>query len=590
VSLIKMLGLLYGSLPKERHRQFKALVVLIFISSFAEVISLGAVLPFMAVITQPDEVLRYSIVALFAESFGINSGKELIIPLSIVFGLAAILSGVLRLLLLRASIRLGNNCGADLSVEIYRRTLYQPYSVHISQSTSEIITSITQKVGAVTSVLTSVVILIASLFLFLSIVGTLIAVDPIIAISAAIVFGFAYVTIGWATKKKLKENSLVIAREQNFVVKALQEGLGSIRDVLIAGTQELYISLYDESVNKIRHSTSQNTFINQFPRYAIEALGLVSIAAFVLYLNNNGGNVTNSLGLIAILALGAQRLLPITQQIYGNWSLVLGNQYAIADVLKLLNQPLISQNSKHDEDKLMFNESIKFQNVSFTYSKNYKPVFDGISLSIPKGSRVGIVGSTGGGKSTLLDLLMGLLDPSEGKIYVDGKDVSLRKFKRLWQSSIAHVPQNIFLTDATIAENIAFGVPLDKIKMADVKKAAKYAKISDFIESSPDGYSANVGERGVRLSGGQRQRIGIARALYREADVIVFDEATSALDDKTEDAVMHTINNLSQNITMFIVAHRLTTLKKCDFIVKLDSGEVIGTYDYNQIIEMNEIS
>ena len=249
--------------------------------------------------------------------------------------------------------------------------------------------------------------------------------------------------------------------------------------------------------------------------------------------------------------------------------------------------PLPAQVNQPEPEPLELRQSIRFDNVSFQYSSNGTWVLEGIDLTIPKGARVGIIGSTGSGKSTALDLLMGLLEPTHGQILVDGQPISL-DHKRAWQRTVAHVPQNIFLADTTIAENIAFGIPPDQIDLERVRKAAQQARIADFIESRPEAYSAIVGERGVRISGGQRQRIGIARALYKQASVLIFDEATSALDNETEQAVMQTIEGLNKDLTLLIIAHRLTTLKNCDVIVKLDGRRISAQSTYGQIVNFAE--
>ena len=261
-SIVKTLNTLWHCLPARRHWQFKVLVVLTLLSAASEVVSLGAVIPFIAVITQPDKVMEYSAVSYLADVLGITTGAELVLPLSIAFGLAAVLAGALRLSLVWCTIQVGNGCGADLSVDVYRRTLFQPYAAHISRSSSEIISSITQKVGAVTAVLTSVMVFITSLFLFFAIVITLIVVDPTTAFACATSFGIAYVAVGWVTNSRLGVNSEIIAQEQNQVVKALQEGLGSIRDVLLDGSQKVYIDSYSASVNKLKIGHCQNAFIH----------------------------------------------------------------------------------------------------------------------------------------------------------------------------------------------------------------------------------------------------------------------------------------------------------------------------------------
>ena len=582
-SIAALLVQLYNHISSRRRRQFALLLGLTILSSFAEVVSLSAVLPFIGILTQPEKVFASPALAGIVQALGITSGAELVLPLTIGFAVAALIAGALRLLLLWVSIRLSNATGADLSIEVYRRTLYQPYSVHVARSSSEIISGITQKVGTATGVLISVVTVITSTALFVAIMATLLAVDPIVAIIAALSFGSAYGVIAWLTRRRLVYNSQCIAQEQTQVVKALQEGLGAIRDVLLDGTQKVYCNVYRKAILQLQRASGENTFINQAPRYAMEALGMALIAAFVLALSHRPGGVAAALPILGMLALGAQRLLPLMQQLYGNWSVVAGSKAALADVLALLDQPLPAEANQPEPGPLALSQDIRFDNVSFQYSSNDPWVLDGINLTIPKGARIGIIGSTGSGKSTALDLLMGLLEPTQGQILVDGQPVSL-DHRRAWQRTVAHVPQSIFLADTTIAENIAFGIPPDQIDLERVRKAAEQARIAEFIESRPEAYSAIVGERGVRLSGGQRQRIGIARALYKQASVLIFDEATSALDNETEQAVMQAIEELSENLTILIIAHRLTTLKSCSAIVKLDCGKIAAQCTYEQII------
>lgn len=585
-SIAALLVQLYNHISSRRRRQFALLLGLTMLSSFAEVVSLSAVLPFIGVLTQPEKVLASPALAGIVRAMGITSGAELVLPLTIGFAVAALVAGALRLLLLWVSIRLSNATGADLSIEVYRRTLYQPYSVHVARSSSEIISGITQKVGTATGVLISVITVITSTALFAAIMVTLLAIDPIVAIIAAASFGSAYGAIAWLTRRRLVHNSQCIAQEQTRVVKALQEGLGAIRDVLLDGTQKVYCNVYRKAILQLQRASGENTFINQAPRYAMEALGMALIAVFVLALSHRPGGVAAALPILGVLALGAQRLLPLMQQLYGNWSVVAGSKAALADVLALLDQPLPAEANQLEPEPLVLRQDIRFDNVSFQYGSNAPWVLEGINLVIPKGGRVGFIGSTGSGKSTALDLLMRLLEPARGQILVDGQPIGL-EHRRAWQRTVAHVPQSIFLADTTIAENIAFGLPPDQIDPGRVRKAAEQARIAEFIESRPEGYGAIVGERGVRLSGGQRQRIGIARALYKQASVLIFDEATSALDNETEQAVMQAIEGLSEELTILIIAHRLTTLKGCTQIVELGDGGIKRTGSYQDIVNQS---
>jgi len=585
-SIYRLLYRIWHNILPRRRWQFVLLLGLTVVSSFAEVVSLSAVVPFIGIITQPDKVFNSPTIAGFAKALGIISASDLVLPITIAFALAGLIAGVLRLILLRVSIRLGNATGADLSIEVYRRTLYQPYSVHVARSSSEIISGITQKVGTASSVLLSVVNVVTSAVLFVAILITLLAYDPLVATVASFSFASAYGIIAWITRHRLILNSQRIAQEQTQVVKALQEGLGAIRDVLIDGAQTIYCNVYRKSILQLQRASGENNFINQAPRFAMESLGMAMIAFFVLAMSANPGGIGAKLPMLGMLALGAQRLLPLMQQLYGNWSMVAGSKAALIDVLVLLDQPLPIEAFQSEPAPLTLKGTICFDNIQFRYGSNSPWVLNGINLTIPKGARVGFVGRTGSGKSTVLDILMGLLEPTQGKVLVDGQPLT-HELMRAWQRTIAHVPQSIFLADDTIAGNIAFGITPDQIDLERVRMAAKQARIAEFIESRPEGYNAIVGERGVRLSGGQRQRIGIARALYKQANVLIFDEATSALDSETEQSVMQAIEGLSEDLTIFIVAHRLSTLKNCHMIVQLEHGKINNKYSYEQLINTN---
>ncbi|MBI5450715.1 MAG: ABC transporter ATP-binding protein [Gammaproteobacteria bacterium] len=555
-------------------------------SSFAEVVSLGAVVPFIGILTQPEKVFNAPLMLGIVQGLDVTSAADLVLPIIVAFSAAALVAGGLRLLLLWASIRLANATGTDFSVEVYRRTLFQPYHVHVARSSSEIISGTTQKVGTATSVLTSLVTVVTSAILFAAILATLILINPIIAIIAVISFGVGYGLIAWKTRRRLKNNSQCIAQQQTQVVKSLQEGLGAIRDVLLDGTQEIYCDAYKKAVQQLQRATGENQYITLAPRYVMEALGMILIATFAYALSHQPGGIGAALPVLGALALGAQRLIPLLQQLYSNWTFVVGSQATLSDVLNLLEQPLPDDAYTSLPTPLMFQNTICFENLRFQYGSDGPWVLDGINLTISKGARIGFVGSTGSGKSTALDLLMSLLEPTQGRILVDGQPIS-GKHRRAWQRTIAHVPQSIYLADATIAENIAFGVPSDQIDLDLVRRVAKQAQIAEFIESRLEGYGAFVGERGIRLSGGQRQRIGIARALYKQATVIIFDEATSALDSSTEKAVMSAIENLDRTLTILIIAHRITTLQNCDMIVQLEHGQVVSQDSYDHFMKIN---
>jgi len=552
-----------------------------FAASFAEMFSIGSILSFLTVLTVPDKIFKLSGAQPFIHFLGLTSPSQLLLPLTIGFGFAAIISGAMRLLLLWASTRLSFALGADLSISIYRRTLYQPYSVHAARNSSEVISGISGKAnGVIFNIITPGLNLISSAIMLIAILIALFAIDPVIALSAFGGFGMIYGFIIWFTRERMLINSQSMSRESVQVIKSLQEGLGGIRDVLIDGCQAVYCQIYRNADLPMRRAQGNVTFIGLSPRYAIEALGMILIAGLAYALAKQPDGITRAIPVLGALALGAQRLLPVLQQAYGSWSSIQSGQASLQDTLELLDQPLPDYVDQPAATPIPFNKQINLQNLSFRYTQQTPFVLKNLNLTLHKGSRIGFIGLTGSGKSTLLDIVMGLLPPTEGTLDIDGQTVT-QSNNRAWQAHIAHVPQAIFLADSTIEENIAFGVQKDKIDHERVKQAARQAQIADIIETWPKKYQTFVGERGIRLSGGQRQRIGIARALYKQADVIIFDEATSALDNKTEQAVMQAIESLSTELTVLIIAHRQTTLRNCTHVVELaDSGiKRIGTYD-----------
>ncbi len=583
-SIPLLLQRLWHHISPRRRGQFGLLLLLMLLASFAEILSIGAVLPFLGVLTAPEQIYVLPIVQPVIKALNLIEPKQLLLPLTVAFGVAALIAGAMRLLLLWASTRLSFATGADISISIYRRTLYQPYAVHCARNSSEVINGISGKAnGVIYSIIVPVLTLISSSVMLIAILIALLSVQPVIALAAFGGFGLIYAVIIRLTRKQLMFDSMCAARETTQVIKSLQEGLGGIRDVLIDGSQATYCQIYTNADLPLRRAQGNSLFISASPRYGMEALGMLLIAALAYSLAQQTDGIANAIPILGALALGAQRLLPVLQQAYGSWTQINSGQSSLKDTLELLDQALPDYASQPSAQLLPFNQNISLKQLGFRYSSQTPYVFAQLNLTIAKGSRVGFIGTTGSGKSTLLDIVMGLLQPTEGALEIDNQKVTPTNH-RAWQAHIAHVPQAIFLADSTIEENIAFGVPKDKIDHERVRLAAHQAQISDSIESWPEQYQTFVGERGIRLSGGQRQRIGIARALYKQADVIIFDEATSALDNETEQAVMDAIEGLSKDLTLLIIAHRLTTLKNCTQIVELGSGGIKRTGSYQDIV------
>ena len=571
---------LWSHLKRPRKIQFALLLALMMLASMAEMISIGAVVPFLGALINPEQVFNHPSVQPVLAFFGVRSAEELLLPLTLIFCVAAVSAGVVRVVLLYATTRFSFSVGADFSIDVYRRSLYQLYSVHIGRNSSEIINGIVGKVAMlIGSVLMPILTLISSTILLTGVLCMLFIIDPEIAIVAISSFGFLYLLTTLFSRRNLRENSECIARESTRVIKTLQEGLGGIRDVLIDGTQETFCAIYRSADLPMRRAQARNIFIGASPRFIMEMIGMVMIAALAYNMAHREGGVSAAIPVLGALALGAQRLLPMLQQGYNALATILGAEKSLRDGLDLLAQPMPLHVGESTLKRLPFERSIRLDDIGFRYTSDQSWVMRHICLEIPKGKRVGFIGSTGAGKSTLLDIVMSLLTPTEGVMLIDGQAVSVDNFRN-WQAHIAHVPQSIFLSDGSIEENIAFGLAPKDIDPKRIRYAAKQAHIHEIIESWPEKYQSKVGERGVRLSGGQRQRVGIARALYKRTDVIIFDEATSALDSTTESAIMEAIDSLSSDITILTVAHRLTTLQKCDFIVEIEGGRIsrIGPY------------
>jgi ATP-binding cassette subfamily B protein len=583
-----MLKQLWRHLSKRRQKQFLLLLILIIIVSLIEVISLGAVLPFLGILTAPEQIYQHPLIQPLIQQLEITAPNHLLLPITLLFITVTLLAGTARLMLLYIMTRLSFAAGADLSINIYRRTLYQEYAVHVAQNSSEVINGIIIKTGSVISgAIGPTLTIFSSIILFISVMTVLFAININVALSASIIFGLLYWGVIRFTHQQLKENSDCIAEQSTQRIKSLQEGLGGVRDVLIDGSQQFYCQLYSDADLPMRRASGNNTFIAQSPRYAIEVIGMTLIAGFAYLMTRQESGIITAIPVLGTLSLGALRLLPALQQAYAAYSSFKGSKSSIRDVLDLLEQPLPEYASQPPVEPISFKKEIHLINLSFRYTKGTPWVFKNINLTLTKGSRIGFMGVTGSGKSTLLDIIMGLLQPTQGEFTIDGQAINNLN-RRAWQAHIAHVPQYIFLSDSSIEENIAFGIPKVQINHNRVKKAAHQAQIAQLIEGWKEGYQTFVGERGIRLSGGQRQRIGIARALYKNANVLVFDEATSALDSETEREVINAIQGLGKELTILIIAHRLTTLKDCDHIIELDRDGNASVMNYSDIVPHHE--
>ena len=570
-------------LDKRHKRRAWLIFILMIIVSFTEVISIGAILPFLGVLTSPELVYQNAFMQPIIQTLELNSANQLVLPLTIGFIVAALIAGVMRITLLNAINHFERVVGTDLNIDVYRNTLYQSYSDHIDRNSSYIVSLITKKTDVVIrGIFRAALTLVSSVLILIGIVSVLIMINVEVALGALGGFGLIYWGITRYTRKRRAINSQRIANEHTKMIKVLQEGMGGIRDILINASQQFYCSLFRNSDVHLRRAIADNDFIALSPRFAIEALGMTLVAILAYYMSQSANEAEDIVPILGAIAMGAQRLLPVLQAIYSSVSNIDGSRHSLQEVLDLLSQTLPNYAEQPPAIPMSFKKEIRLNNLSFRYGENIPMVLNRINLTLTKGKSIGFIGVTGSGKSTLLDIIMGLLSPTEGVLTVDGVVLTMNNIRN-WQANIAHVSQEVYLSDSTIEENIAFGQHKNNIDFNLVKQSAKRACIAELIESWPEQYKTVIGERGVRLSGGQIQRIGIARALYRQASILVFDEATSALDSKTEKLVMDSIKDLGKNITVLIIAHRVTTLKDCDQVVELGDSKIIRIGSYNDL-------
>lgn len=576
---------LFQSLNKLRKWQLTALVGLMIAVSLIEVVGVGSVFPYISAILNPEMVLNNRVVHSFSKNFIKIDSSNIILVFTTCFLVLILIGAILKLILLWSVNKTAFTIGGEIGERIFRNSLYQSYEIHLKRNSSEIIDAVASKTNGVINIVVMAMNLVSSFIVFVGLLLAILFINPYIA---GVIFGglviFYSISLAYV-KSRLYINSKNISIESIKLIKILQEGLGGIRDILLDGSQEVFCRSYSRAEHLLRRAQISNNFISLSPRYVVEAIGISLIVLSTYFLSGVGKLSILTIPTIATIAFGLQKLLPIAQLGYSSWTSIKGNQATLREVLNLIGQlSELSATQIHQSKNIRpvrFNE-LTLKNISFRYSQAENLVLKDISIDIKKGERIGIVGTTGGGKSTLLDVIMGLLLPTGGEIYIDSSPIKLLD-NRNWQSTISHVPQYIFLSDTSIAENIAFGVNVEDINYTRLVLAAKNACIDDFIESLPEKYQSMVGERGVQLSGGQRQRIGIARALYKESSMIIFDESTSALDSETESRINDSLYKINKNTTLLIVAHRISSLKHCSRIIEIECGCIKRICSYEDI-------
>jgi ABC-type multidrug transport system fused ATPase/permease subunit len=573
----------WSLINNKRKKQIILVFLLMLLASFAEVVSIGAVFPLLSVLMNPTQLFNNEIFKPLFNYLNISKPSELIIPIASIFSILTLISAFIRLLLMWAQFNFGASVSIDFSIETFTHSLNQPYSYHISKNTSEIQSGISKANELGVWLITPLLTLFSSFIVLLIVLFALITLNPKMVLFSILGFSFIYISITQITKKRVSIDSKNMNIESVKMIKSIQEGLGGIRDVIVNGTHGYFESIYRNAITPFRKSWVNINIVGSAPRFLVEAVGMIFIAVIATIIAIKENSIQSSLAIVGALAIGAQRMLPIMQLMFSSFISLKGNYASISEVLTMLEK--IPKNNKiENHNPILFKNTIELNNLSFKYNNDGPWVLQNINININKGEKVGFIGITGSGKSTILDILMCLLTPTIGQMKIDTVDINENNIKS-WQKHLAHVPQSIYLSDTSIYENIAFGIPYNLIDKSKVIEAASKAQISNTIDLLDHKYDTIVGERGIKLSGGQRQRIGIARALYKNADVIIFDEATSALDNITENEVMESINNLEKNLTIIIVAHRLTTLKNCDKIFEFTNSGIIIHDSYQKLCE-----
>jgi len=573
-SLPSTLRAFYRVLPARRRRQLGLVTAMMMVGALAEMVTIGAVLPFVALLADPARAAHLPGYGLFLAVTGAGAGGDLVARASALFAAAVILSACARLAIHKMTHSFVFGVGHDIATTIFGKMLRQPYSLYISRNPSLVLAGIDKVQVLIHAVLLPLLQGAAAAVMALAIIGLLTVIAPVAAIAAAVAT-LIYLAVSYALAGRLREESRITAELASARMQAVQEGLGAIRDILLDHSQEVFEANFRRLDRAYRRAQQSISFAAAAPRYVLEAVGIVLIGLLALQMSRQPGGIAAALPILGALALGAQRLLPLLNTAHIGWTQASGHSQAVGDLLLLMEAETVV--AERVSDPTPFRGDIELDRVSLRRPGGEYSLRE-ISLRIGRGERIGLVGRTGSGKSSLLDLLMGLIEPTAGEIRVDGRALD-DAGRPNWQAQIAHVPQSIYLADASIASNIAFAYAEVDIDIERVREAARLAQIDGFIEALPAGYATIVGDRGAWLSGGQRQRIALARAFYKRANILILDEATGHLDKETEDAVIGAVSRIGREITILIVAHRASALSGCDRIVHLDGGRLAAARD-----------
>lgn len=582
---------LFTLLTPSQRKRFYVIQVLIVFMSIGEIVGVASIIPFMSIVGDVSQLQEDTIFSWLYRISGSESESQFIFLLGIGVLCVLFLSSLLSMFTIWKLSMFANRVGVEISDRLYTFYLKQGWLFHASGSSA----LLTKKIANETQRITGAVIMPlmqmnAKVLLSALMAISIFVYDPKVAIVGLSIFGLTYIIIYQLIKVRLIRNGLAISDVNEERFRLMNEGFGGIKDILLLGRDYDFIDRFNQTGNTLAKSQGENQALSQMPRYFMELIAFSSMILLVLYLIiSYEGNLSVILPIISIYALAAFKILPALQAIYSSVAKIRGNIAAFDSIEQdLVNSKIADQKIVNKERALLhLNKQISLNNITFNYPDKKEPTLKNLNITIPVNSLVGIVGPSGSGKSTLIDILMGLIKSQQGELKIDDEVINDKNL-RSWKNTIGFVAQNIFLSEGTIAQNIAFGVPQNKIDISQVEKVLELAHLRELILSLEYGVHTPVGERGVQLSGGQRQRIGIARALYHEAEVLVFDEATSSLDGITEKIIMEAINNFSGKKTIILIAHRLKTVQKCNQIFYMDKGEVVDQGTFDELIEKNK--
>jgi ABC-type multidrug transport system fused ATPase/permease subunit len=589
--MFNMIRQLFLLLSPQQVRQFYILQVLVVVMAFTEMLGIASIAPFMALVGDMSIIETNSFLAELYRLSGLTDPLDFVFYAGVLVLLALTFSTLVSMFTVWKLALYGASVGIEIADRLYAYYMQEDWQFHASGSSAQLTKQVSTEAMRITAgIIQPLMSMNAKVVLAVLISVSILIYNPIIAIVGLAIFALAYFILYRLVRKKLVSNGQKLSQVSTDRFRLMNEGFGGIKDVLLLNRSDDFIKRFEASGKIYSQALGLNTGISQVPRYFMELIAFGAMIGLVLLLIKlYEGNLGEVLPILAVYALAAFKLLPALQQIYGSIAQIKGNAAAFEAVKEDL-QRSAKQHKPMLKEALPMHMQLKTQitldNITFSYPDKSRPAVNGVTMTIPANSVIGLVGSSGSGKSTLIDLLLGLLTPQSGDLYMDDTQITAEN-KRAWQNTLGFVPQSIFLSEGSIAENIAFGLPVADIDLTQVNKALALASLTELVAQLPDGIHTKVGERGVQLSGGQRQRIGIARALYHEADVLVFDEATSALDGITEKIIMDAIHDFSGQKTIVMIAHRLKTVQKCDIIYLMEQGKIVDQGTYQELLENN---